>query len=515
MNSFWNKGEKDIIQGLDVLGLRSIDQHIETQLLASITTISIRARYLSLIPWVVGEFFNSYTDETNLDSDTSRQLLMQVFDRLEVVLILATNYEKNLNPNVLSTGIIGAEVHKETIDEFNEKGEIDIIILKDKSTREKYINPTYGTYYNPCRGFGLLENSPIAPVALPPNGIAIYQARKKIVKRDNGILSWLLNGGHLTKEMIADEAQYFSIDNIDSIPEEIQLLQESFLIPFTDESKDVLESYTKFNNTMIWTLNQLDESKKPQELIYDNYDYCITQEATNLSTIELNWFEFELRRRVHFSLELLLKALSHTLDELNGATATQVVNNWIEDIKFSNNIEDGSEHYHAPLNDYQSILKDDMFRKKQTQTPENPSEQALHAISILEVCRRQSSKLLNSISNVENDYMRKAFQILDELHTSKVYEAIVKVPNFCVIEPHLKTTLRKMGQGQQCSLRFFPEGKKLVPTGIDTNAGVSGSRLNNTIRMMADIGICEALDNGSFVKNEMSDNVITRLREIA
>lgn len=513
MNSFWNKGEKDIIQGLDVLGLRSIDQHIETQLLASITTISIRARYLSLIPWIVGEFFDSHKGETNLDSDTFRQLLMQVFDRLELVVILATNHEKKLNSKVLATGIIGTEVHKNVTDEFDEKGEIDIIILKDKSTGENYTNPTYGTYYNPCRGFGLLESSHNAPVALPPNGIAIYQARKKMIKRDNGILFWLLHGGHLTTEMISEESKYFSIDDIDSIPEEIQLLQEAFLTPFTDESEEVLESYTKFNDTMVWTLKQLDEPKKPQELIYNNYDYCITQEATNLREIELHWFEFELRRRVHFSLELLLKALSHTLDELNGATTLQVVNNWIEDIKFSNHIEDGHEHYHALMNDYQNILEDDIFSKYQT--PENASEQALHAISILEVCRKQSSKLLSSISNVDNDYMRKAFYILDELHTSKVYESIVKVTNFCVVEPHLKTTLRKMGQGQQCSLRFFPEGKKLVPTGIDTNAGVSGSRLNNTIRMMSDIGICQALDNGNFIKNDMSDIVITRLREIA
>jgi len=512
MNSFWNKGEKEIIQGLDILGLRSIDQHIETQLLASITTISIRARYLSLIPWIVGEFFDFHKDESNLDSDTFRQLLMQVFDRLELVLILATNYEKELDSTVLATGIIGVEVHKDITDEFNEKGEIDIIILKDKSTGNNYINPTYGTYYNPCRGFGLIESSPTAPVALPPNGMAIYKARKKIIHEDSGILSWLLHGGHLKKEMIIEEAKYFSIDNIDSIPEGMQLLQEAFLTPFTSESEDVLESYSKFNDTMVWTLSQLDKSKKPQELIYDNYDYCTTEEATSLSKIELNWFEFELRRRVHFSLELLLKALSHTLDELNGATATQVVNNWIEDIRFSNHIEDGAEHYHAVMSDYQNTLDaNDFFN----QTPEKSSEQALHAISILEVCRKQSSRLIDSISNVENDYMRKTFHILDELHTSKVYEAIVKIINFCVVEPHLKTTLRKMGQGQHCSLRFFPEGKKLVPTGIDTNAGVSGSRLNNTIRMMSDIGICEALDNGNFIKNEMSDIVITRLRETA
>lgn len=512
MNSFWNKGEKDIIQGLDVLGLRSIDQHIETQLLASITTISIRARYLSMIPWVVGEFFDSYKNETNLESDIFRQLLMQVFDRLELILILATYHEKKLDSKVLASGIIGVEVHKDITDEFNEKGKVDIVILKDKSTGENYTNPTYGTYYNPCRGFGLLESSRTAPVVLPPSGIAIYQARKKIIKRNDGILSWLLHGGILTKEMIAEESKHFSIDNIDSIPEEMQLLQEAFLIPFTSESQDVQDSYAKFNDTMLWTLNQLDESKKPQELIYDNYDYCFTQEVSNLSEIELSWFEFELRRRVHFSLELLLKALSHTLDELNGATAMQVVNRWIEDIKFSNNLEDGYEHYNALMSDYQSTLEDAIFFDH---TPENSSEQALYAISVLEVCRRQSSQLLDSTSNVENDYMRKAFHILDELHTSKVYESIVKVTNYCVVEPHLKTTLRKMGQGQQCSLRFFPEGKMLVPTGIDTNAGVSGSRLNNTIRMMSDIGLCEALDNGNFIKNEMSDMVITRLRETA
>lgn len=511
MKSFWNKGEKEIIQGLDVLGLRSIDQHIETQLLASITTISIRARYLSLIPWLVGEYFNYYKDEQNLDSDEFRHLLMQVFDRLELVLILSTEYEKSQDSSVLTTGIIGAKVHEETIEEFNLSGEINMTILKESAKRIDYINPSYGTYFNPCRGFGLLEHSSNTPVTLPPNGIAIYKARTKSIKKDNGILSWLLHGGHLTKNMIIDESKHFSIDNINSIPEESRLLQEAFLVPFTNESTNILTSYNKFNDTLVWTLKQLNDVKKPHELIYDNYDYCISCEASKLNEIELNWFEFELRRRVHFSLELLLKSLSYTLDEVNGATANKVINNWMEDIKLSNNIENGYEQYQLIMTDYQNTIEDDVFHN---QTPSDSSEQALYAISILEVCRRQSAKLLDSISNVENDYMRTAFTIIEEQSNSMVYESIVKVINFCVVEPHLKTTLRKMGQGQQCSLRFFPEGKKLVPTGIETNAGWSGSRLNNAIRMMSDIGFCKALDNGNFIKNDMSDIVINRLREM-
>lgn len=43
MDTFGNKGEKEIIKGLDILGLRGIDQYIETQRVSSIITISIGA----------------------------------------------------------------------------------------------------------------------------------------------------------------------------------------------------------------------------------------------------------------------------------------------------------------------------------------------------------------------------------------------------------------------------------------------------------------------------------------
>jgi hypothetical protein len=462
---------------------------------------------------MVGEFFNIYKGETNLDSDEIRMQIMQVFDRLDLVIILSTNYEKRKDPNIIDTGIIGREVYEKVVQEFEENGGIDRTILKDKAKKSHYTNPSFGTYYNPCRGFGLLAHSSTAPVVLPPNGKKMYEIRKAYIARDNSVLRWLLYGGLLDEDMIAEVAGFFSIAHISSIKEEMMLLQESFLVPFDTSNPEVEESYDKFNDTVEWILKNIDVEKKPHELIYDNYDYCISKNVDQLSTIELHWFEFELRRRVHYSLELLLKALSFSLDELNGAKVERVIETWLEDIELSNNFPNGSQYFISTLKEYQSFLNEDQFFNPE---PVGASEQALYAISLLEVCRLQSINLVKHISEIDGiDYMRKTFDILIEMEEEPVYAVLTEILKYCVIEPHLKTTLRKMGQDQQCSLRFFPEGQKLMPTGVETKAGISGSRLNNTMRMMSDIGFCKACDGGDYIKNEMSDTVITRLRATA
>ena len=513
MQTFWNKGEKDIIKGLDILGLRGVDQHIETQLVSSITTISIRARYLSLIPWFIGEFFHHHKSNSELDRDEMRHGLMQAFDRLELVIILSTYHEKRKNPDLVDTGVIGKDVHEALVHEYDVNGMVNATVLKDKAKKQDYTNPSYGTYYNPCRGFGLLAHSSTAPVALPPNGIKIYEARKPHVLREDGVLHWLLHGGRLTKEMIEEEAEHFSIANLGSIPDEKALLQEFFLIPFDENDALTIETHERFNRTLLWALEHLDEEKKPQQLIRDNFDRCANAKLDDLKEIELNWFEFELRRRVHYALELLLKALSKTLDELNGATVERVVETWLEEISNSDVYRNGYDSYMASFSEFDRQLDENVHFNDE---PIEPCEQGLHAISTLEACRLQSSELLSNLSKVVQgvDYMRRTFDLLEKKREEPMYEALMEILKYCVVEPHLKTTLRKMGQNQQCSLRFFPEGQTLMPTGIDTNAGWSGSRLDNTIRMMSDMGMCEQLANNTYVKNEISDRIIDRLRAV-
>ena len=509
MDTFWNKGEREIIKGLDVLGLRGIDQQIETQLVSSITTISFRARYLSLIPWLAGEFLEYVTrNKRDLDRDVVHQELMQAYDRLELVIILSTIVEKEKNPHLVETGIIGQEVHEDKVKEFITQGRIDAIILKEKSRKAGYINSTFGTYYNPCRGFGLLSHSSVAPVSLPPYGQEIYIARKRYVARENGILDWLLHGGLLTKDMIKIESNHFSIANTDSIADELKLLQEAFLTPY-DDKKEVVETYRRFNNTIVWILERIEEPKKPDELIDENFTRCVKENPNELSETEIMWFEFELRRRVHYALELLLKALSQTVDELNGATVEQSVVRWSNEIEISSMYQEGSTICKQKIKEIVEYIQNDSVNKKE---PIDSAEQALYALFLIEKYRLESQRLMSHISNPDIDYMRKAFQILEKSFEIPLYQLLVELIKFCVVEPHLKTTLRKMGQGQQCSLRFFPEGQKLIPTGIDTNAGWSGSRLDNTIRMMADIGFCDEVGKKLYKKNETSDRIINQLK---
>lgn len=60
----------------------------------------------------------------------------------------------------------------------------------------------------------------------------------------------------------------------------------------------------------------------------------------------------------------------------------------------------------------------------------------------------------------------------------------------------MSTTLRKMSQGQRCSLRFYPEGALLRPTGTPVAAGRSGDRLGNVLGMWADLGILDRQPGG-------------------
>ena len=99
MELFWNKQEQNTTEGLDILGIRKVDQGIEKPWVAGITTVSIRARYLSLLAWILKVYYDKKIDQHG-QGEFDKDEFQNVLRNLEFVILASTNYEQKKTPRV-------------------------------------------------------------------------------------------------------------------------------------------------------------------------------------------------------------------------------------------------------------------------------------------------------------------------------------------------------------------------------------------------------------------------------
>jgi hypothetical protein len=229
-----------------------------------------------------------------------------------------------------------------------------------------------------------------------------------------------------------------------------------------------------------------------------------------ITPVELAWADYELHRRVHLALELLLSALTETLRRLTEGTIDKVIAEWEEEKDLPPILRQLFPTTAPPLDlvlkEVAGGLPEDAFLQVPLRNYEGlkePVHQGLCALALLLACSRQTQSLRASgILPNRSHYLERVFALLGEREHQPVRETLAALLVQGAVEPHLRTTLRKMGQGQKCSLRFFPEGAVLRPTGTGVYPGFSGDRLRNVLGMLADLGFCNRHESGGYLINE-------------
>jgi hypothetical protein len=321
------------------------------------------------------------------------------------------------------------------------------------------------------------------------------------------------------KEDVVEFGKHFSINGLlgDSGKEERDILQEFMSTPYSNQTEDY---YRRFNSTIRWVLSKLneDQGKSSADIIQLNYSHFVNELPRDHPEVENAWFEYELKRKIHFSLELLLSSLKDTIDEYGGASLTDVLNDWSDIIDIAESLQNqwaSSITYNDTISNFSNNISNELFDSSFSYSRSHqlsPSNRSLFALMIIVVAYNQVSRLRKSgeIKLQDEYHLDQTFRILKKNWDSSIRDCLGEIINRVVIEPHLNTSWRKIGQGQKCSARFFPDGDLLRPTDKSVSAGFSQDRLKNVVQILSDLGFCNK-NQGKFLITENGKNFLDYL----
>jgi hypothetical protein len=228
---------------------------------------------------------------------------------------------------------------------------------------------------------------------------------------------------------------------------------------------------------------------------------------TQSAATSIAWAEFEWRRRQHYALELLLSSICGMLKLVGDSTIDGILSVIREQTEDGSDVlsfwPDASRSWTmSAANAAASVSKELMLSAPlpfATFNQLKSAQQVLAAFALLSALEKQSRPFRNTDFNrpflSTSDLATKLLVRVGDEPFDLLLRTLIET---CVVLPHLKVTLRKMANGQKCSLRFFPDGALLRLTANQAGAGFSGSRLDNTLGILVDIGVLSHLPNGSY-----------------
>jgi hypothetical protein len=512
---FWNAGSLDKKKGLDVLGLRGVDQELERRWVAGITTISFRARYLSMLAWLCAEVFERSLTKGGSDAVFDKDEFERVLRRFEAVVFFSTHVGRTASERGATFGVLNSDLLQAEANHLDAGGGT----IEVPSTKGGGV---VGTYFMPARSLGLIDwpgPGSRLPLSIPPRGNAIWLARREVVNNSK-LTKVIFEGGEISRIDLETDGQHFSVNRIDSIPRELALLRSAFLEPHDDAD---LGAFERLQRTIEWSLTGLEDASgaTSDALIREAFASVVRQPQAPRPDVEFAWCEYELYRRTHFACELLLSSLVKSIDEASAATLPDVIAGWLRQSALPSLIEERFRWQRWPEGpigeidtDVETYLDEALPARNVARWPADAA--AAFALGLLLLVVNQGKLLLREGRlAVHGSPFAHLVQMVDTQGGATVAEFLERLLGTWLVPQHIHNALRKMASGGPCTLRFFTEGDRVCTTGIALVAGYSGDRLSNVIRMLSDIGYADRVSGSIFRASEAGQALLAERRVTA
>lgn len=493
MQLSWNDRYRDLIGGLDLLGVRQLDQSLEVQLVGGLTTVAPRARYISLLTWALASLYRRLLQDGGGELHWSDERQNEMLIRLEFLVAAATQTGARNAEGGSPNGIVGSDLYRAELEELAAGGDASF-----PAPRRPGVLNAYGS---PIQGFGLLASvDEGAPLALTPRG---QELTERMVVPDD-VQRLLFEGEQINPFLLARVQEHFSLNGLRTADSEREALLRALDEP-TGRASEAQSD--RFRATRCWVIQQLEVQTADGDGLVDRAYAHLTSEISN-SDIAILWGEVALRKRVHFALELLLAALANSLDPDRGTTIETVVARLAEDLRelrppeaVEHVVGDQPLDLATPWSAFRARVWPQAFidippRRNLERLP--PAWQLCVALCLLSAPEQQTRRPRNvgwfkdRGQQAAESVFRASLQE-DGRSTADVAAGLLRNE---VANRHLRHTMRKMSQRQSNSLRFFPRGDLLVPTGTATGAGFSLTRLSAVLQVMSDLGHLETVQGG-------------------
>lgn len=493
MQLSWNDGYRALIVGLDILGVRRLDQALEVQLVGGLTTATPRARYLSLVTWALGALYHRLLREDGggeLHWSVERQ--NEMLTRLEFLVAAATQAGARNGEDGSLNGVVGSDVYRSELDDLAEGGAVSF-----PPPRRPGVLNAYGS---PIQSFGPLEYRDEGPLALTPRG----QDLAERMDMPEEVQRLLFEGEQLTPALLDRVRAHFSLNGLQAAKGEHEALLRALDEPVGSAAVARLD---RFRATRRWVVEQLATNAADGDGLIDRAYNNLVSEAANDEIARL-WGEVALRKRVHFALELLLSAFACSLDKDRGSTIETVVARFAEDLRERPRelldliVGDQPLQMAAPWSVFRARVAPRAFIDVPPRTDLRDLRpcawQLGVALCLLAATEQQTRSARNAgwVKERSGEAAENVFQLLLSSDDRPTVDITVDLLRDEVVHRHLRHTMRKMAQGASNSLRFYPRGDLLVPTGTEKRAGMSLTRLTALLQVMADLGHLEAVQGG-------------------